>query len=160
MDDTRAEEIQKFLSKQLKLTPRRQMFEEYEKKSESIRCEKLDMKEVRTATESINKFDLQIIGELSDFRKNHPRECMSNVNWQRLKRAKEREDEFLKQACPHRLLRGGSLRDKQGKSFCESTGDMTTIEEEPVAEPSTSTFKHVHFPPDRSLALTHHKFKC
>ena len=94
-DDERSDEIQQFLIKRLVLTPRRQLFEEFEKSAEINKEEAIPSKHPTGIT-----LGLDNLKELSEFRKKHP-ECMSNVSRQRFERAKEREQQLLKQNCVH-----------------------------------------------------------
>lgn len=148
--DERTKEIKTFLTKQLKLTPRRVLFEEFEKISRLEENEVDEVTDCSNTIESQKKFDLSTVREISEFRKNHP-ECMSNVSRQRLQRAKEREQELLHHPCAH--------------YYVESKTPITKTEvtsSKPRKKSTTEEFrmKTVQFAPDNSLALAHQKFKC
>lgn len=96
--DEPTKEIQKFLVKHLELTPRRRLFEDYDKTASAEREEKANNNDFANhlVSESMNKFNLDIIRELNDFRQENHNECMSDFNQKRYRRAKEREEEMKK----------------------------------------------------------------
>lgn len=159
-------EIQRFLIKQLKLTPRRQLFEEYEKTSKIVRTKEVDSQDSTNheTTKSMFKYELNIIRELSEFRKKNPNECMSNVNRQRLRRAKEKEEEFLRHNQARQTVLNEqslpSLINESAKSFYEATRkESKATATNPSEEEQRFRTRSFQFAPDKSLALSYQTFK-
>lgn len=152
-------EIQKFLIKNLQLTPRRQLFEEYVKTLTIDRKNEVNNQQTETCVPSkpTNKFELNIITELSEFRRKHPKECMTDLNHRRFRRAKEREEEFLQHSGVQRLvLNDGLIQSLINAGSCRK--DENGRSKTPV-EKMRSRTRSVHFAPDNSLALSYQKFK-
>ncbi|KAG5668854.1 hypothetical protein PVAND_016776 [Polypedilum vanderplanki] len=132
-DDDRSEEIQKFIKNSLIFTPRRFLFEEFNENLEKIRNQqKIDL-EVQANPERIEKFqkfDVKFLHNLSEFRLKNASECMSQINYQRLKRASENEAEFLKHTCVHRYKLNDRLipvpvkSNENGQSLCLMCGKV------------------------------------
>lgn len=152
-------EIQKFLMKNLQLTPRRQLFEDYEKTLTFDRKHevKSQQPEKHTPSNSMNKYELNIITELSDFRRKHPKECMTDLNHRRFRRAKEREEEFLHHAGVKRLVLNQGII--QSLINCEEKTRKTMKEQDKLNDKMRSRTRSVHFAPDNSLALSYQKHK-
>lgn len=157
-EDDPTKEIQKFLVSHLKLTPRRQLFEDYDKTASAKREEEANRndKANHSISESMNKFNLDIISKLNDFRQEHPSECMSGFNQQRFRRAKENEEKLKKE---HRFM----FNDRILEMFHEDMKRRKETENrrnEPARsnKPSSDTVTF-HYAPDNSLALSHQKFK-
>lgn len=150
----RSKEIKKFLIEHLRLTPRRQLFEE-----QTAIADKEDVEKTKDceSSEAVNSFDFGFFNELREFREKNYRECMSSINHQRLQRAREKEKEFLEQECGHRR---GNINSKtiEVKYFCESR-----VEVHPQFIPENCgklpRMKTLRFAPENSLALAHQKFK-
>lgn len=143
----RTEEIQKFLINHLELTPRRQLFEEFEKNSLLYEKEVDDQTGASlTSTKSNFKLDLDNLSELSEFRKNNPSECMSNVSRQRFQRAKEREQQLLNHPCSHYYIESKAPTPDVDVKQCASSRDQLRM-------------RNMKIIPDKSLALSNQKFK-
>lgn len=154
-------EIQKFLLKNLQLTPRRQLFEEYEKKLiTSGKSEQISVQKRNNEThEPINKYELNVVNELSEFRRKYSKECMTDLNHRRFRRAKEREEEFLHHAgvqCS--VLNQGFIQSiiKASRENETKLKDSTT---KAASDKMHTRVRNVHFAPDNSLALSYQKFK-
>lgn len=166
-NDDRTKEIQRFLITHLRLTPRRQLFEEHEKATLEMRNEDscvATKTAARVVNKSMNESDLHAISELREFRQSNARECMSHHNQQRLKRAKEMEGSHLHNYSNRYSAPAGAGQQKpnkydvQGKANEEvhsTTGDSATE----VYKFSRAPLKTVRFAPENSLALVYQKFK-
>lgn len=153
-DDERTKEIQKYLIKHLQLTPRRRLFEEQQR---AVSVELLVDEEPASPTVSpTNDFDFHIINELNEFRQKHPSECMSDSNRQRFQRAREKEEKFLSHPCAHHYISDGRLFPKPTNGTVQDLLKNQRKEKELNDE---SHPRMVQYPPDKSLALTHQKFK-
>lgn len=154
-DDMRTKEIQKYLIKHLQLTPRRRLFEEHQRAAlvEFVADEEPP---IRADSNPTNKFDFHIINELSEFRQKHPNECMSESNRQRFQRAKEKEETFLSHPCAHHYVSDGRLFPRPMNG---SVQDLLKTQRKEKELDDESHPRMVHYPPDKSLALTHQKFK-
>lgn len=148
------DDIKRHLIGSLTLTARRQMFEEHLKTSEEEKKLMQDSEKSCLIEASTNRqIDLKVIQEISEFRRNNSKDCMSSYNCQRLKRTKEKEEQsFLQPTCDHRCL---FYKDLIGSN--KLTESKQTLGNE---ESQQSPLKTVRFTPDSSLALVHQKFKC
>lgn len=151
-------EIQKFLIKNLQLTPRRKLFEEYAKKLASDRKKQEEVNtqqccESSTQSSSMRNYEVNIIADLSEFRRSHPKECMSDLNHRRFRREKQREEEFLQHSDIRRLVLNEGLIQSLIKSQKDSNKSRSEDDNKRVRTRS------VHFAPDNSLALSYQKYK-
>jgi hypothetical protein len=148
--DESTNEIQKFLTLNLKLTPRRKLFEEYDKSSNQRRNERL-LEHSHAANCSINqanrKLECQTINDLKEFREKNAGDCMSDLNRQRCNRRKEEEENLI------------NRQNLQKSRIFPSEIFRFKPSDEPEEVLNRSRVRHVHFPPDKSLALTFQKFK-
>lgn len=165
-DGDPTKEIQRFLIKQLKLTPRRQLFEEYERTSTIVRSEEVDNQTSTNAeaTEPTFKYELNNLRELNEFRQKHSKECMSDINRQRHRRAKEKEEEFLRHNRARQLAMNDqslpSLINESARLFYESTRkESSTVSLNSTEEEQRFRTRSFRFAPDKSLALSYQKFK-
>lgn len=149
--DEQSDEIQKFLITHLELTPRRQLFEEFEKLSLLNRRDD-ETCSSQVSVDSVNTLNLSVVSELSEFRKNHPNECMSNVSRQRFQRAKEREQKLLTHPCAHYYVESKSLKPNNQKEASRAAACGDSSQEE-------ARTRTLRFAPDKSLALSNQKFK-
>lgn len=152
-------EIQKFLLRNLQLTPRRQLFEEYEKQLTIVQKNKLNnqQNEDEVPSEPMNKFEFNVIKELCEFRQKHPKECMTDLNHRRFRRAKEREEEFLHHAGVQRLmLNEGIIQSLMKADESSQKKAKVSCNKKPSSNVMT---RSVHFAPDNSLALSYQKLK-
>lgn len=160
--DESTKEIQKFLIKHLKLTPRRQLFEEHVKaaaEQQELSASGHSSGNNAEINNQIKKFDLEILNEISAFRKENPTRCMSSSSQQRLQRAKEREEKFLQSSCGHRCMLDERLFPTLFKDF-EKAKQQKTPTADPQPVQTQTRMKIIRFAPDNSLALSHQKFKC
>lgn len=101
MDEENVKNIQKFLIAQLSLTPRRRLFEDYliEKETGKIKnstdFEKVFDDGENFESESIENNQWKSIKHLREFRQNHAKECINQVNQQKFSRAVKREADIL-----------------------------------------------------------------
>ena len=156
-----SKEIQKFLMKNLQLTPRRLLFEEYEKKlTKCVNSELISEQSGNNETrEPINKYELNIINELSEFRRKHPKECMTDLSHRRFQRAKEREEEFLHHAGVERLVLNQGLIQSLINSSRDNETKLKDSASKPTSDKMHTRVRQVHFTPDNSLALSYQKFR-
>lgn len=164
-DGDPTKEIQRFLIKQLKLTPRRQLFEEYEIASKVVRSVEVETENSTSqeTTKSMNKYELDILRELNEFRRNNSKECMSDINQQKLRRRKEKEEEFLRHNHARQLTLNErslpSLINESAKRFYESTRqEVTAAPSSHSEEFQRFRTRRFQFAPDKSLALSYQKF--
>lgn len=165
-DGDPTKEIQRFLIKHLKLTPRRQLFEEYEKTSTIMHNEVVANEEFadNTTIKSMYKYELDILRELNEFRQKHPKECMSRINRKRLQRTKEKEEEFLRHNRAYQAVLNErslpSLINESAKEFYELTRKKSAaVPSNPSEEEIRFKTRSFQFAPDKSLALSFQKFK-
>jgi hypothetical protein len=162
----RTMEIQKFLIRNLKLTPRRQVFEEHATSKQNDELERIKA-ETYERDEIKSNFDWTSFNKLREFREKNPSECMSSINHQRLQRVREKDKEFLEQSCSHRCANSfGSFKTTEGKGFCESrslssSSDASDVHSQflPDMRKKIPRMKTLRFAPENSLALSHQKFK-
>ncbi|CAO1409099.1 unnamed protein product [Diamesa serratosioi] len=138
-DNTRC--IQSFLMMELKPTPRRQLFEEFEENLVKLRQQELkDIEDKKFTTDETpsRNCEFNSLKELNDFRLKHPQDCMSKFNLNKFQRTKAKEEESLKHACVYhyklneRLIPKPVHANKHGESLCE-------LCKEPMKESSDSS---------------------
>jgi len=117
-------DIQKFLINHLKFTPRRLLFEEFSQNLSKIRDQQnIDNKSTQ-ADEIPQNYDIKFLHQLNDFRLKNARECMSQINYRRLKRETENVENYLKHSCVHRFRLNDRLipipvkSNEHGQSLC------------------------------------------
>lgn len=170
ISDDSTREIQIFLIEHLKLTTRRKLFEQREKIAAMEVNEQASDTETTNCVinKSINEFDFNLIRELRDFRQGNAVECMSQQNQQRLKRLKEREENFLHHhgyenrfSVPlffkenEKIFHQSSIRNanENAKELRrKNVFDISSFRE----LPRTRSLK---LTPENSLALSHQEFK-
>lgn len=127
--DDRTKSIKTYLIHQLRLTPRRKLFDEFEEKLNKLTEIKLQdeiYKQFSSPEVSMSiKNEFKNLAALNEFRINNARECMSNFSYRRIERTKESEENFLKHSCIHRYHLNDRLfpapvnTDDLGNSLCE-----------------------------------------
>jgi hypothetical protein len=123
MSETSVENIKKFLIDQLKFTPRRILFEEFDAKLRSRVDQVIKNQEHQNAVTSQN-FDFKLLQELKKFRQKNPHDCMSELNLRKFNQKNKEEEVFLQHKCIHRYELNDRLipqpvkSDKEGNSLC------------------------------------------
>lgn len=157
-NDDGAKEIQKFLTKHLKLTPRRQMFEQYETSASERNEPAEDGTATNYATDnSKNVPEWNVVNIAVEFRQKNAELCMSSQNHQRFKRAKEKEQEILRRDGNHRFALDKRLFPKSAESPHQLLMNIPSVTE-PQRVPQ-SPMKNPKFAAENSLALSHQKLK-
>ncbi|CRK92155.1 CLUMA_CG005806, isoform A [Clunio marinus] len=163
-------EIQKFIIEHLELTPRRKMFQDYEKKLSEMWSEIQVGGEssIITADKIKVESELKVIMELNKFRKMNAADCMSFQNQLRIKRAKEMEKDLLKSQQKFILNETMLLENLRTENPSRSVGTKKATKMKDDKVSSSDYFKssqneiqlrNIRFTPENTLALTHQKFK-
>lgn len=143
-----AENIKIFLINQLKFTPRRILFEEFDKKLR-LRAEELKMSEKNSnlsfldsksnflnlnsnnSNLNLKPLDLKLLQELKNFRLKNPKDCMSEINLRKFSQKFKEDEKFLQHKCIHRFELNDRLilvpvkSDKDGNSLCLLCGKVS-----------------------------------